>query len=590
MSRKIKQKNKVALKKKLDLKMDFPPSSYEKWKEAAISDLRGKSFKGELFTETDEKIILKPIYTQSNIKNVDQVRSFPGNEPYVRGTKADGYMVKSWDICQEIPAFSAEEFNTSLKHDLLGGQTAVLLLPDRAFQLGKDPDDAVSDDIGQGGISISQLDDFCSALAGIDIQKYPLYIDPGFSSLTIMMMLVAYTEKYKINTKNIRAYIGGDPLGFLVREGMLPAPLNRVFDHMKWSVCWAKTHFPKMRAVGVNSAPYHNSGAHVVQELAFAVASGVEYINCLQNRNLNIDEIAQSIHFSFCTGSFFFMEIAKYRAAKALWSKIVKEYGGSSESQKINIHARTSTYNKCVYDPYVNMLRATTESLSAIIGGVNSLHTSAFNESFTYPDEFSRRIARNTQLILEKEVHLRNPIDPAGGSYYIEALTAEVAEKAWDLFQEIEKMGGMLKAIQQEFPQNKIAEVAARKKKDIASRKSILVGTNMYANAEEKNSHYPETLGEELKVRRCEAFKKFKHSRDVKSLTQGLKKFTRAIETGDKEIMTAGSEALLKGATVEDIAELLFPEPKESVHIKKLNIHRLAEPFETTRSNGVDRT
>ena len=182
MPRISKKKPKISLEKDLELKKDFPPSTLDQWKEKAIKDLKGKNFDEELFTDTYEEIKLKPIYTESDLKNNNQVRSFPGFEPYVRGTKAGGYIKKTWDICQEIPAFSAEEFNARLRHDMEAGQTSLLLSPDRAFQLGRDADEASSNDIGRGGISISNLDDFCHASAGIDLQKYPLHINPGLSS------------------------------------------------------------------------------------------------------------------------------------------------------------------------------------------------------------------------------------------------------------------------------------------------------------------------------------------------------------------------------------------------------------------------
>jgi len=584
MSRKSKKKHEVSLEESLDLKKDFPFPTYEEWKQGAIKDLRGKSFEGELFTNTYEEIKLKPIYTKKDLNNVVHARGLPGFGYFCRGTRIDGYIKNSWDICQEIPVFSAEEFNAILKHDLQRGQTAVFLMPDLAFQLGKDVDKVGSDDIGRGGISISHLNDFLNVLSGIDLEKNPIYLNAGFSSLTAIMMLTAYVWKEKKNANNIRGCIEGDPLGFLIREGKLPISIQQAFDQMEWSIRWAKKHFPQLKTVGVNTITYHHSGANAVQELAFAMASAVEYINQLQKKNLVIDDIAQNIRFSFGAGPFFFMEIAKFRAARILWSRIVSEYGGKIESQKINIHARTSNYNQSFYDPHVNMLRATTESLSAIIGGIDSLHTSTFNESFTQPDEFSRRIARNTQLILEKEVHLRSPIDPSGGSYYIETLTSDLGQKAWFLFQEIEKMGGMFKAIHKEFPQKKIAEVVAKKNKDITSRKTVLVGTNMYANIHEKIINFPAAPSEEFKVERRENLKTFKYSRDTQTHTQGLKVLSHSIETGKIEIIRAGTDALLRGATVGEVAELLNNGQKNSVLIKKMNVYRLPQIFEALRS------
>ena len=460
------------LENELNLSKDFSLPTYEEWKACAEESLKGAPFEKKLVTKTYEGIDLQPIYTKKDLQDLSYLEQEPGECNYLRGATASGYIEQPWEICQEINTPIASQFNEALKHDLERGQTGITLLLDRATQKGS------------GGMAISTPEDLSAALAGIEVEKYPLHLIPGFSGLEILEILAAFMKQEGKDIGRIKGSIDTDPLGYLAVHGGLPVSIEDVFAKMARMVKWAVKNAPHLKTIGACGLPYHHAGADAVRELAYVSASAVEYIQQLLelDEELTIDDVARSMRFTFGIGSFYFMEIAKIRAARMLWARIIQAWGGSKNSQKMTIHARTSTYNQTRYDPYVNMLRTTTEAFSAIAAGVDSLQTNRFNEVLDSSDEFARRTARNIQIVLNEECRLNRLIDPGGGSYYIEKLTHEVAQKAWEHFREIEAKGGMLKALQQGFPQKEIETVAQKRKDDIARRKSIIVGTNFSAN------------------------------------------------------------------------------------------------------------
>lgn len=456
----------IKLEKTFDLTADFTPPSYAEWKTAAEEHLKGVPFEKALVTQTYEEINLQPIYGNQDIETLPHLNEKPGAGYYLRGTHTHGYLHKPWDICQAIPYDNPEELNHALKYDLERGQTAVQLSTET-----------------NGTASTESL---AAALKDINPEKIPVHIDAGFSGLETVNAFGAFLAKEKRSPEKINGSIAADPLGYLAAHGSLPITLETAYEHLAEVTIKAEKEMPNLKTIGISGLPYHNAGASAVQELAFVLASAVEYIDRMREKGLAIDDIAPRMRFTFGIGPFYFMEVAKLRAARLLWAKIVESYGGGNESQKMVIHGVTSFYNQTIYDPYVNMLRTTTEAFSAIVGGVDSLQTNPFDETFGAPDEFSRRAARNTQIVLEEESHLDRMIDPAGGSYYVETLTHEVAQNAWNLFLETEKMGGMFAALQNEFPQTQIRTTAEKREKDLAKRKTVMVGTNFSANAKEK--------------------------------------------------------------------------------------------------------
>ena len=320
----------------------------------------------------------------------------------------------------------------------------------------------------------------------IDLERIPVYIQTGLMALPVTALLVAYLRRQGKSAEKLRGCIGTDPLGILISNGTLPVSPESAYAAMAQLTAWAIKHAPRLQTIVVRGHPYHDGGGSAVQELAFVMATAVEYLNEMQTRGISVDDAAVRMRFSFSVGSQFFMEIARLRAARLVWAQIVSAFGGSGDAQKMFIHACTSAWNKTIYDPYVNLLRATTEALAGVMGGADSMQVGAFDQVIRPADEFSRRIARNIHLILQKECNFTRPVDPPGGSWYIEKLTDSVARKAWNLFQDIEAKGGMSRALREGFPQAQVAQTAAKRKANIARRKDIFVGTNMYPNLDEK--------------------------------------------------------------------------------------------------------
>jgi methylmalonyl-CoA mutase len=503
-----------------------------------------------------------------------------------------------WEICQEIPTSLAQPFNEALKYDLQRGQTSINFLLDPATQKGLDSDSAAVEEVGKGGTAISTLQDLSTALSHIDIEKYPLHITAGFSGLEVIMMLNAFLKEQGKEITRVKGSIDTDPLGFLVTHGDLPISLETAYDWMALVTKWTGQYAPHLKTIGVSGLPYHNAGADAVRELAYVLATAVEYIDRLLERGVVIDDIAGQMRFTFGIGPFYFMEIAKLRAARILWAKIIETCGGSSQAQKMTVHARTSSYNQTKYDPYVNMLRTTTEAFSAVTAGVDSLHTNPFNEVFGNGDEFSRRVARNTQVLLLEECRLDQLIDPSGGSYYVEKLTYEVCQKAWEHFREIEALGGMFKALEKGFPQDETAAVHEKRKQDIINKKSIIVGTNYSANVNEKKPQDNFPNYEEIYQVRKKYLTKYRNSRSSEQETEINKKLSPSktlAASNSEEIIQAGTEAFLTGATIGEINQKLLrgvqgggfleksPPGRRRQKIIPLEIRRAVEIFEELR-------
>lgn len=577
----------MSLSKELNIGNDFNSPSFEEWKKVVEKDLKGVPFDKKLITKTYEGINLNPLYTKQDIINLPQINEIPGFKNFLRGSNASMYVKNEWEINQEILTADSIDFNEQLKHELSRGQNSIVILLDKATQMGLDADYAKIGEVGNGGLSISGLNSFTRALKDIDLTKYPIHMDCGFSAVQMLMIFNAYIKNRKIDLKTVKGSIYADPLGYLAREGKLPTEIEFAFDRLAVVTRWAKKNAPFIRTIGASGISYHNSGASAVQELAFVIATLIEYIEKLTQRGLDIDTIAQKTRLSFGVGPFYFMEVAKFRAARLLWSKVVELYGGKTETLQMYIHAKTGLFNQTIFDPYVNMLRTTTEAFSAIIGGINALTTNPFDESFRIPDEFSRRIARNTQIILNEESHLNALIDPAGGSFYIEKLTDDVAKASWKLIQQIQSNGGMLKSIIDGFPQGEIEKVSEEKKKDVAKRKYIIVGTNSYANNKESKLESYSSDYEEIHKKRAEYLQKFRTSGSREVNEKVLEELGKLVESNDDEMIEVGTEAVLNGATLGEIVKASRAKTNESVSVKALKIFRLSEDFERLRETSL---
>ncbi|TRZ52688.1 methylmalonyl-CoA mutase [bacterium] len=563
------------LSDKLNLRNDFPETTYEEWKKVVEKDLKGAPFGKKLITKTYEEINLSPIYTQEDLDKIKTEEAFPGFYNYIRGSNAGGYHTCKWNIAQELSYASAEELNVALRHDLERGQYVIYFTPDKATLKSNDPDNSSKVDVGMGGTSLVNISDLSIALKNIELNKYSVYINAGFSVLPLMSMLIAYAKEYKIDTKNLKGKITTDPIAYSLENGTLPVDFKTAFDEMASALKWCIDNKSGIKTIGINGLPYINSGASSVQELGYVMSTAVEFINQMLSRGFKIDDIAPYFHLNLGIGTFYFMEVAKLRAARILWAKIIQAYGGIKESEKISIHAKSSNYNQTKYDIYVNMLRNTTQAFSAIVGGADSISTYPFDSTLGAPDEFSRRIARNTQIILNEESHLGHVIDPAGGSYYIESLTVEVAKRSWELFQSVEKDGRMLKSVEKGIPQSAIKKVAGQKKSDIAKRKSILVGNNAYANMTEDKPVAKDSKQNEFFKKRVENIKKYRSEKRKSS-------FAELSGLSGTELMNSVIDAFAGGATIGEVSRSLHGR-KKSIEIPALDIHRASEMFEELR-------
>jgi methylmalonyl-CoA mutase len=569
------------LPEKFTIQDDFPETSFDDWKKTVEKDFEGVPSEQRLKTKTYEGIYLQFIYTKKDIENLPHITNKPGFKNFARGTKVDGYLNNSWLIAQEIPYTVPGEFNFALRFDLERGQNAINIILDKSTQ--KLQDQESEKDFGVDGLAIQNLNDLSKALDKVDLTKYPIFLKTGYSSLPFLMFFETFAKQRGFDFEKINGAIESDPVDFAVTEGYLPIPLKEIFDEMAIATKWSIKNFPGLKTIGVNSLQYHNSGANIVQEIACSIATAVEYIRQMLQRGLSINEIARNIRFTFGISSLYFLEISKLRTIKLMCAKIIESFGGDEESQKIFIHARTSYNNQTVYDPYVNLLRTTTEAFSAVIGGVDSLHTNSFDEALGLPHEFARRIARNTQIILNEESHLNQLIDPAGGSYFVENLTNEIAKKSWELFREIEEKGGIFKALESGFIQEEIEKIATEKKVNFAKRRTIQVGINAYANVKEEKLEYKTTSFHKTLKKRYNEYNKKKNEKGYSDI---LKKINLSENT--ENIFEFASQAIAKGATIHDIAGGLRNTSNCKFEIKPLKVHRTAENFEEFRNASLE--
>jgi methylmalonyl-CoA mutase len=432
--------------------------------------------------------------------------------------------------------------------------------------------------VGEGGLSVASVDDLTQALAGIDLAKTPLFIRPGAAALPVAALLAASLQQQNQPLASVQGAIETDPLGMLGRFGSLPQPLDNAFQEMAQLTSWAAKNAPKLQTICAHGCVWHEGGASATQELAFTLATAVEYLRQLTARGIAINQAAPRVRFTLTVGSNLFMEIAKIRAARMLWAAVVSALGGNAEAQKLSIHVRTARFNKTVLDPYVNMLRTTIEAFAGAVGGCHSMQVGAFDEIIRTPDDFSQRIARNTQILLQKECDLDKVIDPAGGAWYVESLTDTLARQAWTLFQDVEKRGGMVKALAENFPQTEVAKIAAEKQKSLAQRRDVLVGTNQYANPKEKPLTLPATECAAPERRRQLAAYRLAANESLRlaallPLAKGMR--------GNP--VPACIKAALAGATLGEISRALRPHAAAAT-ATPVKVTRLAVAYEKIRA------
>lgn len=563
---------------------EFPPATYADWRKLVEAELKGAPFDKKMFSATYEGVQLRPIYRREDAAALPHVNSFPGFAPFVRGAKAGGYLAHPWDISQEIAFSSPSEFNNAALNYITRGLDALNMVLDHATRDGHDPDWAQPHQVGSGGLSIATLDDLDKALAGINLEQISLLIRCGPSGMPFGALLAALAQKRKKPLSNLRGCIETDPLGVLSHEGKLPQSLPAAYSEMAELTRWAAQNAPQLQTICVHTRAWHDSGSNAVQELAFGLATGVEYIRAMAKEGLPVDTVAPRIRFAVTVGVNFFMEIAKIRALRMLWAKAVSAFGGQAEAQTLAVHVRTSRWNKTVNDPYNNMLRTTVEAFAGVLGGCDSMQVGAFDEVARTPDDFSQRIARNTQLILQKECNLEQVIDPAGGSWYVESLTSELAAKAWALFQEVEKQGGMEASLRAGFPQKTVAATAAEKLKNVARRRDSIIGVNQYANPKEKALEAPSVDVQAFYKRRVQQIASHRTSVEEEQSQIVLQRLARVVEARPGALFNACVEAVTAGATLGEITRSARISDSPSQPVTPVCLTRASAGFEQLRA------
>lgn len=565
---------------------EFDPHSYDQWKAAAEALLKGASFEKKLLTPLHEGITLRPIYRREDAVGLPQVGSLPGLGDRVRGRRASGYLCTPWLISQELPCSTPAEFNRVALHELQNGQSELNIPLDEAVRCGLDPDHSKVGEVGRGGLSVSTVCDLEQALRGIHVDKVPLYFRTGTAALPVATLLFAYAQKQGVPFESLSGCLEADPLGNLAVKGELSISLQTAWRNIAILTRFAEAHAPRLQTLAVQGHPYSDGGATAVEELGYVLATAVEYLRRMDEQGVAPATTANHMRLCFSVGGNFFVEIARLRAARMLIERVIEAFGAQSGTCGIHIHARTASWNKTYYDPYVNMLRTTTEAFSAVLGGCDSLHVSPFDEIIRLPDEFSRRIARNTQLILAEECDLKHVVDPAGGSWYIEWLTDQIASKAWEVFQGVEAAGGMTKALEEGIPQRQVAASAAKKAKAIAQRRDIIVGTNMYPNASERplenrEPDYP-AIFRERSLHTAEVRK----SANTSARDNALAAFSSAVQEGSEATVPLGIAAFEAGATLGEVTRSLWSGEGSFARATPIARARAAEPFEQLRKSS----
>ena len=453
----------------------------KKWEKIAQKELKNRKI-DDLIWKTPEGIDIKPLYTEADTPTDAYVSGLPGVSPYMRGPKATMYPGRKWTIRQYAGFSTAEESNKFYRNNLAAGQKGVSVAFDLATHRGYDSDhERVQGDVGKAGVAIDSVEDMKILFDGIPLNKMSVSMTMNGAVIPILANFIVAGEEQGVHCSDLTGTIQNDILKeFMVRNTYIypPEPSMRIVADI---ISFTSKHMPKFNSISISGYHMQEAGANLVQELAFTLADGKEYVRSAIDAGLDVDEFAGRLSFFFAIGMNFFMEAAKLRAARVLWSRIMQEFDPKKEASSVlRTHCQTSGVSLQEQDPYNNVIRTAYEALSAVLGGTQSLHTNALDEAMGLPTEFSARIARNTQIILQEETGVAKVIDPLAGSYYVESLTSELIEKAWSLIQEVDELGGMTKAVESGMPKLRIEESAALRQAAIDKGEEVIVGVNQY--------------------------------------------------------------------------------------------------------------
>ena len=530
------------------------PDPFENWTRQAEKQLKGKPVES-LNTDTAEGIELKALYTKKDLDGLDDIDTMPGVAPFIRGPQATMYAGRPWTIRQYAGFSTAEESNAFYRQILSEGGQGVSVAFDLATHRGYDSDhERVSHDVGKAGVAVDSIEDMKILFDGIPLDKISVSMTMNGAVLPILAGYIVAAEEQGVPQANLSGTIQNDILKeFLVRNTYIypPTPSLRIIGDI---ISYCTEHMPRFNTISISGYHIQEAGADAALELAYTLADGKEYIRTALNAGLKIDEFAPRLSFFWGIGMNFYMEIAKLRAARLLWVRIVEEFNPTNPRSKVlRTHSQTSGWSLTEQDPYNNVVRTTVEAMAAIFGGTQSLHTNALDEAIALPSESAARIARNTQLILREETGITDVIDPWGGSYMMESLTKNIADKAWDLICEIEDHGGMAKAIESGLPKLKIEEAAARKQALIDKGEKIIVGVNKYQSDQQDSVDILEIDNAAVLKSQLHRLETLKRDRDGKAVASALDGLAKAAESGSGNLLGLSIDAIRVRATVGEI-------------------------------------
>ena len=524
------------------------------WQRLAEKELRGKSVE-ELDWTTLEGIKVKPVYSEEDLNEIEHLGNLPGFEPYVRGVKATMYAGRPWTIRQYAGYSTAEESNAFYKRGLAAGQQGVSVAFDLATHRGYDSDhERVIGDVGKAGVAIDSVEDMKILFDGIPLNEISVSMTMNGAVIPVLANFIVAGEEQGHKKSDLSGTIQNDILKeFMVRNTYIypPEPSMRIVADI---IEYTSSEMPKFNSISISGYHMQEAGASVVQELAYTLADGKEYAKKAIEKGLDIDAFAGRLSFFFAIGMNFFMEAAKLRAARLLWHRIMTDLGAKNpRSKMLRTHCQTSGVSLQEQDPYNNVIRTAYEAMSAVLGGTQSLHTNALDEAMALPTDFSARIARNTQLILQEETGVSNVVDPLAGSYYVEKLTADLADAAWRLIEEVDEMGGMTKAVAAGMPKLRIEETAAKRQADIDRGDQVIVGVNKYRLTQEDELDIRDIDNDAVRAAQVKRLENIKKERDEKTCSAALLNLEKAAEGGDN-LLAAAVEASRARATVGEIS------------------------------------
>ncbi len=531
------------------------------WTAAAEKDLRGKPV-DDLVWQTPEGIDIKPLYTAADLEGMEATDTLPGFAPFLRGPRATMYANRPWTIRQYAGFSTAEASNKFYRDNLAGGQKGLSVAFDLATHRGYDSDHPrVVGDVGKAGVAIDSVEDMKVLFDGIPLDEMSVSMTMNGAVLPVLAGYVVAAEEQGVDQAKLSGTIQNDILKeFMVRNTYIypPEPSMRIVSDI---IEYTATNMPRFNSISISGYHMQEAGATAVQELAFTLADGLQYVRSAKAKGLDVDAFAPRLSFFFAIGMNFFMEVAKLRAARLLWSEIMQQFDPKDpRSLVLRTHCQTSGVSLTEKDPYNNVVRTTIEAMAAVLGGTQSLHTNALDEAIALPTPFSARIARNTQLVIAEETGITNVIDPLGGSYYLESLTNSLATEARKLIGEVEDLGGMTKAVSAGMPKQRIEEAAARKQARIDLKQETVVGVNKYQLQKQDEIDILDVDNSAVRDAQIARLNAIRASRDDTACAAALDALTRAAKSGEGNLLELAIDATRKRATVGEISDALEKE------------------------------